>query len=83
MTILEKIDNIEAAIFDYEIANVMNNIANVFSEIIDSCAVDTNNPGMLNRLNLLMGECVSAMQYKDYMLLADQLEYKLKPMIAG
>ena len=81
MTITQKIDNIEAAIFDYEIANVANNIVSVFSEIIDSGAVNTGNPGILNRLNALMGECLTAMQNKDYLLLADQLEYQLKPMI--
>ena len=83
MTILEKIDNIETAIFDYEITNVMNNTVSVFSEIIDGGAIDINSQNMLNRLNILMGECLSAMQNKDYLLLADQLEYKLKPLLGA
>ena len=83
MTITQKIDNIEAAIFDYEIANVMNNIANVFSEILESGAVDSKDPQALVKLNMLMGDCIAAIQNKDYLSLADQLEYLLKPMIGG
>ena len=83
MTIPQKIDNIEAAVFDYEITNVMNNISNVFSEILESGAVNAKNPDELNRLNGLMGDCLTAMQNKDYLLLADHLEYKLKPIVGG
>ena len=83
MTLTQKIDNIEAAIFDYEIGNVMNNIANVFSEIIESGAVSTHDPMVLKKINMLMSECIASIQNKDYLLLADQLEYQLKPMIGG
>ena len=83
MTLIQKIDDIETAIFDYETKNVMIDIAGLFSEIIDSGAVETNNPSMLNQLNKLMVDCLSSMQNKDYLLLADQLEFVLKPMIEG
>ena len=83
MTIIEKIDNIEAAIFDYEIANVPNNVVSVFSELIETGVFDKNNAGYLNQLNFLMSACLNAMQNKDYLFLADQLEYKLKPLIGG
>jgi len=83
MTLTQKIDNIEHAIFDYEVTNVANNVVSVFSEIIESGAVGTGDPRRLNKLNLLMGACLTAMQKKDYLLLADQLEYQLKPMIGG
>ena len=83
ITVLQKIDNIEAAVFDYETANVMNNIVSVFTELLETDAIEVKNPVALNQLNMLMGECLSAMQNKDYLLLADLLEYKLKPMIGG
>jgi hypothetical protein len=83
LDLLQKIENIEAAIFDYEIANVSNNVVSVFSEIVESGLVNTKNPEALNRLNALMGACLSAMQNRDYLLLADQLEYRLKLLIGG
>ena len=83
MTLVQKIDDIETAIFDYETKNVMIDIAGLFSEIIDSGAVETNNPNILNQLNKLMADCLAAMQNKDYLLLADQLEFVLKPIIEG
>jgi len=83
MTLPQRIDNIETAIFDYEVANVANNIANVFYEIVDGRIIDVDNPEVMGRFNLVMGACLSAMQKKDYLLLADQLEYELKPMIRG
>ena len=81
MTILQKIDNIESAIFEYEIANVTNNIINVFTEIIDFNLIDKNDPNLLLQLNVLMGDCLAAMKNKDYLLLADRLEYQLKPIL--
>jgi len=81
MTLVEKIDNIQKAIFDYEIANVAGNIVSVFQETIDTQTIDVKNPQVLNQFNQLMGECMSALQNKDYLLLADLLEYRMKPML--
>ena len=83
MTLLQKIENIETAIFDYEIKNVMNNIVSVFTEIIETNAINVNEPDMINNLNKLMSDCIAAMNDKDYLLLADYLEFFLKPMIGG
>jgi len=81
MKILQKIDNIETAIFDYEIKNVMNNVVSVFTEIIETNTINANEPGRISKLNSLMSDCLAAMNDKDYLLLADYLEYLLKPMI--
>lgn len=83
MTISDKINNIQKAIFDYEVANIANNTVSVFTEIIESRAAHAGDANFLNRLNSLMGLCLMAMQNKDYLLLADQLEYQLKPLIGG
>lgn len=83
MTVLEKIDNIQKAIFDYEIANIANNTVSVFTDIIDTGQINTNSNQALKQLNELMSACLEALQNKDYLLLADQLEYQLKPIIGG
>ena len=83
MDIMEKLTNVQASIFDYEIKNVSNNLVNIFSEIIDNKLIDQNNQGKMNLLNNLMNHCLVAMQKKDYLLLADILEYELKPLVGG
>ncbi|MDR1439234.1 MAG: hypothetical protein LBJ10_04255 [Clostridiales bacterium] len=79
--LLFMIGNVQASIFDYEVAHVSNNIVSIFSQIVSGGAVDTANPQALAKLNQLMGECLAAMQSSDYLLLADLLEYRLKPLI--
>ena len=83
MDIMEKLSNVQASIFDYEIKNVSSNLVNVFSEIIDNKLIDQNNPAKMNFLNSLMNHCLVAMQKKDYLLIADLLEYELKPLVGG
>ena len=83
MTVLEKIDNIENAIFDYQIMNIAGNLVNIFTEIIDAGLIEANNQVKLTKLNKIMSDSLSAMQSKDYLLLADKLEYELKPMIGA
>jgi hypothetical protein len=78
-----KIGNVQASIFGYEVANVSNNIVSIFGQVISDGTVDTADPQALARLNRLMGECLAAMQSSDFLLLADLLEYRLKPMIGG
>ena len=81
MTITEKIENVQKAVFDYETATVANNTVSVFSEIIEANRIDTRNANTVKRLNDLMGACLGALQNRDYLLLADLLEYELKPMV--
>jgi len=78
---MEKIDNVVLAIFDFETMNVANNIISIFSDIIDTNLVDTKDPHLLKQINSLMANCLNAMQNKDYLLLADYLEYQLKPIL--
>ena len=83
MTINEKIDNIDLSIFDYEINNVSNNVISVFTEIIETGLINKNSNEDMKSFNEYMNICLSAMQKKDYLLLADCLEYNIKPMIGG
>jgi len=81
MTINEKIERIESSVFDYDIANVTNEVVGLFSDIIETRSIDTGNQGVVLNLNAIMGKCLAALQNKDYLLLADILEYELKPML--
>ena len=80
---MEKLSNIQASIFDYEIKNVSTNLVNIFSEIIDNKLIDQNSQGKMNHLNNLMNHCLVAIQKKDYLLIADLLEFELKPLVGG
>ena len=83
MELQEKIENIQADIFDYEVQNISNNVVSIFTEVIEKKHVDPSNAQAMSALNQLMKQCLLAMQNKDYLLLADIMEYELKPMIGG
>jgi hypothetical protein len=83
MDIFEKIDNIQASVFDYEVATVPNNVANVFSETLAGGYVDAANAERVGALNRVMAACLDALGRKDYLLLADLLEYELKPFLGA
>ena len=83
MDLLEKMTNIQSSIFDYEVKNISGNVVNIFTEIIESRRIDTSNPQVMMSLNTLMSRCLTAMQSSDYLLLADLMEYELKPMLGG
>ena len=83
MDIVEKLTNIQASIFDYETEDVSANLVNIFSEIVNDKLIDQNNPDKMSFLNNLMNHCLAAMQKKDYLLIADLLEYELKPLVGG
>ena len=59
----------------------MGDTVNIFSEIIEKGLIDVKNDRQLYSLNTIMNDCLKAMQYNDYLLLADYLEYNLKPII--
>ena len=81
MELVEKISNIQTSIFGYEIKSVSDAVVNIFSEVLDSKYINPSNPQALSALNHLMKQCLLAMQNADYLLLADLMEYELKPMI--
>ena len=83
MSIITKIDSIEEAIFNYEIADTANDLVGVFTEIVETGVIGAGDSSALSRFNALMGKCLAAMQNRDYLLLADLMEYQLKPMIGG
>ena len=83
MNLTEKMENVQASIFDYEIKDLSNNIVNIFTEVIERKLISSSDVEKLNYLNALMSHCLRAMQSADYLRLADLLEYELKPLVGG
>ena len=83
MEIIEKVSSVQIDIFNYKIQNVPNDIVSIFTEIIEGGIISPDNVSLMNQLNLLMNHCLMAMQQKDYLRLADLLEYELKPLVGG
>ena len=83
VTITDKLKQIERDIFEYDVGNIPNDVVGLFSSIIENNAVSSSDVNNLNLLNKLMGECLTAMQRSDYLLLADLLKYSLPPLLGG
>ena len=81
MDLFERIDNIQASVFDYEVGTVPNNVASVFSDVLAGGRVDASDAPRVVALNRVMAACLEALGRKDYLLLADLLEYELKPFL--
>jgi hypothetical protein len=81
MSVILQIKNLESDIAKYEILKTADNLVDLLSSVINTDVVNAGDSASLVKLNALMGECLVAMQNKDYLLLADILEYRLKPMI--
>ena len=81
MTIIEKIDNLEAAVFEYETSNITSNTISIYTEVVEEKLINTDKNNDITRLNNAMSASINAINNKDYLLLADLFEYELKPMI--
>ena len=81
MDIIEKIGNIQSSVFGYEVGALPNNVASVFSEALADRMVDASDAGRVIAFNRIMAACLGALGDKDYLLLADLLEYELKPFL--
>jgi hypothetical protein len=80
---IEKLLSIEKDIYEYSVGSVPNDVVGLFSGIIEGNLIDSSDSQRLIALNQIMGECLSAMQTCDYLLLADMLRYELKPVLEG
>ena len=81
--LMDKLNSIERDIFEYSINNISNNVVNIFSYIIEKNIISGSDTARLASLNMVMSDCLNAMQSCDYLLLADTLKYRLKPVLGG
>ncbi len=81
MQILELIRQSESSIFNYDNSIIPIQISDLMTAIIDQTAFDIHDGQQLQMFNQLMQTSLQAMQDQDYLLLADILEYELKPFL--
>ena len=77
--IIKNIENIEKNIFDYNINNIMENMISQIDLIYN--LVNNHSVKNINILNNVLKYITIALENKDHLLLADLLEYELKPIL--
>ena len=83
MNLQDMLDNLQSSIFKYEVSDVPNSVVSIFTTILQSNIIDPSDSARLVSLNQLMQQCLGAMRTSDYLLLADLLEFQLKPLVGG
>lgn len=79
--LLNCIEQTQDAIFEFNtilVSEKINLLINLLPDILEKA-----NNQLLNDLNRILGYINIALQNKDYLLLADILEYELKPKVTG
>ncbi|MGE5390767.1 MAG: hypothetical protein ACM3PE_06850 [Deltaproteobacteria bacterium] len=81
MQIIEAINEAQKLIFDYNVSTLPNRVMELMAATIEQPAFDITDGAKLVRFNKIMEACLQAMQNQDYLLLADVMEYELKPLL--
>lgn len=81
MELLEKIDSVQNMIFNYDLASVPAVTSEVLTAVLEHPLFDRSDPGKLKTFNAFTVSCMRAIQDRDYLCLADILEYDIKPFI--
>ncbi|MDD4803196.1 MAG: hypothetical protein PHF24_09705 [Syntrophomonas sp.] len=77
----KRIRQIQNDIFAYNIELVPAQLSNLMTSIIDQGAFDMRDINRVQRFNQIMQASLEALQNKDYLLLADLIEYELKTIL--
>lgn len=81
MDIGAEINDIQKKIFCYDLQGIMEQVTNLMTEILEKNRLDLNNSDILRSFNDIMQNSMQAFMNKDYLLLADLLEYRLIPLL--
>jgi len=81
MQIAARINETQKMIFDYDVSTLPNRLMELMAAIIEQPAFDMTDGSKLVFFNKIMETSLQAMQNQDYLLLADIMEYKLKPFL--
>lgn len=81
MLIQEAMDSLQRDIFNYNIDTVPVQLSDLMSVIIEKQAFDLNDIKKVQVFNMIMKSSLEALQNRDYLLLADLMEFKLKPIL--
>jgi len=79
MSFVQDIDQIQEYIFQFNIGKVAASMVEVIDNLNVLLQGQQDNPEVKNILETL----TNAMQNQDYLLMADLLEYRLKPLVQG
>ncbi|WP_054693841.1 hypothetical protein [Syntrophomonas palmitatica] len=80
MNLNEMLNRIYETIYSYEVQDIPLQVVDFFNELIEKQAININDIYQVQTYNRLMKNSLEAMQNMDYLLLADILEYELKPI---
>lgn len=81
MEIDEMIRQVEESIFSFDVPNISVQLTDLMGAIVERQLIDVNNMEQLQIFNQLMRVSLEALQNRDYLLLADIVEYRLKTML--
>jgi hypothetical protein len=74
----EKIRQLQNDIFTYKIETVPVQLSELMNGVIEQGLLDLNDASQVQRFNRIMQAGLEAVQNRDYLLLADIMEYELK-----
>mgnify|MGYP001001352887 FL=1 len=77
----EKIRQLQNDIFAYKIETVPVQLSELMNGVIEQGLLDLNDAGQVQRFNRIMQAGLEAVQNRDYLLLADIMEYEFKAML--
>jgi hypothetical protein len=77
----EKIRQLQNDIFAYKIETVPVQLSELMNGVIEQGLLDLNDAGQVQRFNRIMQTGLEAVQNRDYLLLADIMEYEFKAML--
>lgn len=81
MEVIEQIDMIQKDIFDFRVQLLPEQVSNLMSAIIEQGLIPLQEASKIQYFNQILQGCLQAMQNRDYLLLADLLEFKLKKLL--
>ncbi|PKM77597.1 MAG: hypothetical protein CVU90_07035 [Firmicutes bacterium HGW-Firmicutes-15] len=81
MKVQEYMSHLQEDVFDYNIDTIPNQLSELMTAIIEKPAFDINDLQKIQTFNLLMQSSLQALKNRDYLLLADIIEFELKTFL--
>jgi hypothetical protein len=75
-------DNVQDSIFTYKVGELPAQVTDLFENILSSETLSKLAANDAQRFNQLFRACLESLQNKDYLHLADILQYEIIPMLS-
>jgi hypothetical protein len=79
--IIRQIDELQDKIFAQDLKTVPEGVTSLLATLVEQRGIDLQSIDSITKFNRLMEMSLQAMTNRDYLLLADLLEFRLKPML--